>query len=50
VDALYAKLKERYHFFSAPVVSDEMHIKTVYFRGPESIVVQLTQHLRPTIR
>jgi monoamine oxidase/catechol 2,3-dioxygenase-like lactoylglutathione lyase family enzyme len=45
VDALYAKLKDRYQFFSAPVVSEEMRVKTVYFRGPESIVVQLTQHL-----
>ena len=34
-----------YEFLSAPQTIAEMHIKTVYFRGPENILLELTQKL-----
>lgn len=43
IEAMYEKLKDRWRFLSPPVTVEAMKLKTVYFVGPESIVVQLTQ-------
>jgi len=44
-EASYQKLKDEWRFFSAPVLVAEMRLKTVYFVGPEEIVIQLLQPL-----
>jgi catechol 2,3-dioxygenase-like lactoylglutathione lyase family enzyme len=45
IDALYSQLKATWRFFSAPVLVSSMNLKTVYFVGPEQIIIQLTQLL-----
>jgi catechol 2,3-dioxygenase-like lactoylglutathione lyase family enzyme len=47
IDAMVAKLKAQgYKFFSGVVLVTEMNLKTVYFYGPERIIVQLIQPLK----
>jgi catechol 2,3-dioxygenase-like lactoylglutathione lyase family enzyme len=48
IDAVHEKLKADWKFFSPPVLVEAMNIKTVYFLGPENIVIQLTQSLGTT--
>ena len=44
IDAMYGKLKAQWKFFSAPVaVPPPFNVKTVYFIGPQSIIIQLIQ-------
>ena len=45
IDAAYEKLKDDWEFFSPPVLVSAMKLKTVYFVGPEGIVIQLLQPL-----
>lgn len=45
IDAAYERLKGDWTFFSPPVTVEAMKQKTVYFIGPESIVIQLSQHI-----
>jgi catechol 2,3-dioxygenase-like lactoylglutathione lyase family enzyme len=45
IDAAYERLRNDWEFFSPPVLVAEMKLKTVYFVGPEGIVVQLLQRL-----
>ncbi len=45
IDAAYEKLKDDWQFFSPPVLVAAMKLKTVYFVGPEGIVIQLLQPL-----
>lgn len=45
IDALYDQLKATWRFFSAPVLVSAMNLKTVYFVGPEQVIIQLIQPL-----
>jgi len=45
IDDMYRRLKPNWKFFSAPVLVSSMNLKTVYFLGPDGIVIQLTQLL-----
>ena len=46
IDALYRELKTTWRFISPPVfVPPPMNLKTVYFIGPEEIIIQLIQPL-----
>jgi catechol 2,3-dioxygenase-like lactoylglutathione lyase family enzyme len=45
IDALYRRLKDDWRFFSPPVWVESKQLKTVYFVGPERIVIQLIQPL-----
>ncbi len=45
IEAAYEKLKDDWEFFSPPVLVSAMKLKTVYFVGPEGIVIQLLQPL-----
>ena len=45
IDDLYRRLKANWRFFSAPVLVSSMNLKTVYFVGPEQIIIQLIQPL-----
>jgi catechol 2,3-dioxygenase-like lactoylglutathione lyase family enzyme len=51
LDGLYRRLKPDWKFFSPPVEVAAMNLKTVYFVGPEDIVIQLLQPLTspPTV-
>ena len=52
VEDIDAKAKELagdgYHFFSDVVEVPDMNLKTVYFYGPEDIILQMTQLLGET--
>jgi hypothetical protein len=48
IDAVHEKLKADWKFFSPHVLVEAMNIKTVYFLGPENIVIKLTQSLGTT--
>ena len=43
IEAAYERLKDDWEFFSPPVLVPELKLKTVYFVGPEGIVIQLLQ-------
>ncbi len=45
IDALYDQLKASWRFFSAPVLVSAMNLKTVYFVGPDNVIIQLIQPL-----
>jgi len=45
IDVLYNRLKATWRFFSAPVLVSAMNLKTVYFVGPDDIIIQLIQPL-----
>ena len=45
IDALYDQLKASWRFFSAPVIVSAMNLKTVYFVGPDNVIIQLIQPL-----
>jgi catechol 2,3-dioxygenase-like lactoylglutathione lyase family enzyme len=48
IDGMVAQLKAQgIQFFSDVVTVTEMNLKTVYFYGPENIILQLTQSLAP---
>lgn len=48
IDGMVAQLKAQgVQFFSDVVTVTEMNVKTVYFYGPEQIILQLTQSLVP---
>ena len=44
IDVMYGRLKTDWEFLSEPVYVRSMDLKTVYFHGPEGIVIQLTQY------
>lgn len=45
IDALYDQLKSNWRFISAPVLVSAMNLKTVYFVGPDNVIIQLIQPL-----
>jgi catechol 2,3-dioxygenase-like lactoylglutathione lyase family enzyme len=46
IDAMVTSLTAQgYKFFSEPVLVPEMNLRTVYFYGPEQIILQLTEVL-----
>ena len=45
IDAMYNQLSQQWHFLSRPETVESFNCKTVYFLGPEGILMQLTQPL-----
>ncbi len=45
IDAMYARLKAAWRFLSPPVLVSAMNLKTVYFVGPDQVIIQLIQPL-----
>jgi catechol 2,3-dioxygenase-like lactoylglutathione lyase family enzyme len=45
IDAMYERLLQQWHFFSEVQTVVSFKCKTVYFLGPEDILIQLTQPL-----
>lgn len=43
IDSLYKQLSPNWSFLSEPVCATGMGVKTVYFVGPEGVIIQLTQ-------